>query len=178
MSNYKYKHGLCVMRAQPFHIGHQKIIDKMLHECELVTIALGSIQESHTEHNPFDYNIRQQMIENVYRDNKEFSRLNICGISDINNPPKWGEYVVSCLKENFSQNTLPDVYYAGSEEDASLLSPYFSYTVIVDRNDKSFPYVSGTMVRDMIKQKDNRWKNFVPSKNHVLVEEYFYNTIN
>ena len=140
MSAYKYKHGLCVMRAQPFHIGHQKIIDKMLQECELVTIALGSIQESHTERNPFDYSTRRQMIENVYQNSQEFRRLNICGISDINNPSKWGEHVLSCVKDYSPQNILPDVYYAGLEEDASLLKPCFSYTVIVDRNDKSFPY--------------------------------------
>ena len=166
------------MRAQPFHIGHQKIINKMLQECELVTVALGSIQEAYTEHNPFDFGTRQQMIENVYRDSQEFNRLNICGIEDINNPPRWGEYVLSCIKDYFSQDILPDVYYAGSEEDASLLKPYFAHTIIVDRNDKSFPYVSGTMVRDMIKQKDNRWKNFVPFENHNLIEEYLYNTNN
>ena len=77
MSAYKYKHGLCVMRAQPFHIGHQKIIDKMLQECELVTIALGSIQESHTERNPFDYSTRRQMIENVYKNSSEMDRIGI-----------------------------------------------------------------------------------------------------
>ena len=27
MSEYKYQHGLSIMRAQPFHIGHQKLID-------------------------------------------------------------------------------------------------------------------------------------------------------
>ena len=37
MSEFKYKHGLSIMRAQPFHIGHAKMIDKMLRECEQVT---------------------------------------------------------------------------------------------------------------------------------------------
>ena len=37
MSEFKYKHGLSIMRAQPFHIGHAKMIDKMLRECDTHT---------------------------------------------------------------------------------------------------------------------------------------------
>ncbi len=49
------------MRAQPFHIGHAKMIDKMLRECEqLVTIVLGSIQEQGTERNPLNYTTRKK----------------------------------------------------------------------------------------------------------------------
>ena len=60
MSEFKYKHGLSIMRAQPFHIGHAKMIDKMLRECEQVTIVLGSIQEQGTERNPLNYTTRKK----------------------------------------------------------------------------------------------------------------------
>ena len=36
MSDFKYKHGLTIMRAQPFHIGHALLIDRMLKDCERV----------------------------------------------------------------------------------------------------------------------------------------------
>ena len=65
MSEYKYIHGLCIMRAQPFHIGHQKLIDKMLRECERVTVVLGSIQEQGTSRNPLNYTTRKKMIQNI-----------------------------------------------------------------------------------------------------------------
>ena len=38
---------------------------------------------------------------------------------------------------------------------------------------KNFPFVTGSMVRDMIKFGDKRWKNFIAKENHSLVEEYF-----
>ena len=86
MSEFKYKHGLSIMRAQPFHIGHAKMIDKMLRECEQVTIVLGSIQEQGTERNPLNYTTRKKMIQNVYRNRPEYARLKIIGLFDINNP--------------------------------------------------------------------------------------------
>lgn len=60
MSEYKYQHGLSIMRAQPFHIGHARLIDRMLRECEKVTIILGSIQEQGTERNPLNYTTRKK----------------------------------------------------------------------------------------------------------------------
>ena len=101
MSKFKYKHGLCIMRAQPFHIGHQKIIDQMLNECERVTIALGSIQEQGTERNPFNYTTRKKMIQNIYRSHPRYDLLKIIGLFDINNPAEWGEFVLDFLLSNY-----------------------------------------------------------------------------
>ncbi len=173
MSEYKYKHGLCIMRAQPFHIGHQKIIDQMLNECERVTIALGSIQEQGTARNPFNYTTRKKMIQNIYRGKPEYDRLKIIGLFDINNPAEWGEFVLDFMKESFSDLPLPDVYYAGSAYDAHWFKDCFKHIELVDRTDPSFPFVTGTMVRDMLKFGDPRWKNFIASVNHHIVEEYF-----
>ena len=45
---------------------------------------------------------------------------------------------------------------------------------IEDRTDPDFPFVTGTMVRDMVKFGDKRWKNFIHPENHQLVEDHFY----
>ena len=173
MPKFKYKHGLSIMRAQPFHIGHQKLVDTMLKDCERVTVALGSIQEQGTARNPLNYTTRKKMIQNIYRDTPEYERLKIIGLFDINNPAEWGEFVLDFMKESFPDLELPDVYYAGSEYDAHWFKECFKHIELVDRTDPSFPFVTGTMVRDMIKFGDSRWKNFIHPKNHHLVEEYF-----
>ena len=173
MSNFKYVHGLSIMRAQPFHIGHQKIIDRMLNECERVTIVLGSIQEHGTDRNPLNYTTRKKMIQNIYRNKPEYDRLKIIGLFDINNPAEWGEYVLDFLNESFPDLIKPDVYYAGSSSDAHWFKECFANIELVDRTDPSFPFVTGTMVRDMIKFGDNRWKNFIAAENHHLIEENF-----
>lgn len=174
MSNYKYKHGLSVMRAQPFHIGHAKMIDKMLEESERVTIVLGSIQEQGTERNPLNYTNRKKMIQNIYRNKPEYDRLRIVGLFDINNPVEWAGYVMEFVVENFSDLPKPDAYYAGSNYDAHWFKEVFENIEINDRTDPSFPFVTASMVRDMIKFGDPRWKNFIHPENYDLIEETFY----
>ena len=46
-----------------------------------------------------------------------------------------------------------------------------SKIIIEDRVDYNFPYVSGSMVRDMIKIGDLRWRQFVPKEIHKIIEE-------
>ncbi|MFI3241678.1 MAG: hypothetical protein R3Y43_03845 [Alphaproteobacteria bacterium] len=172
--SYKYKHGLSIMRAQPFHIGHQKIIDLMLTQCEQVTLILGSIQEHGTERNPLSYTIRKKCLQNVYRNNPNYSRLKIVGLFDINNPAEWAEYVLDFMLEHFPDLARPDVYYAGSNYDAHWFKNAFEKIEIVDRVDENFPFVSASMIRDMLKFGDKRWKNFIHPENHTLIEENFY----
>ena len=173
MPKYTYQHGLTIMRAKPFHIGHQKLIDQMLCECAHVTVALGSIQEQGTERNPFNYTTRKKMIQNVYRASADYERLKIVGLFDINNPAEWGGFVTDFIKESFSSLPVPDVYYAGSEYDAHWFKGHIQNICIVRRNDENFPFVTASMVRDMIRFNDKRWKNFVHPSNHDLIEEYF-----
>lgn len=173
MSSYTYKHGLTIMRAQPFHIGHQKLIDEMLSLCERVTVALGSIQEQGTARNPLNYTTRKKMIQNVYRSKPEYNRLKIIGLFDINNPAEWGGFVLDFIKESFPDVPPVDVYFAGSEYDAHWFKDLVPTIKLVDRTDPDFPFVTGTMVRDMIKFGDQRWKNFIAPENHLLIEEYF-----
>lgn len=174
MQEYKYKHGLTIMRAQPFHIGHARLIDKMLKDCEQVTVILGSIQEQGTERNPLNYTTRKKMIQNVYRHRVDYPRLKIIGLFDINNPAEWAEYVLDFMQESLPQLGKPDVYYAGSSYDAHWFKSAFQHIEYVDRTDENFPFVNGSMVRDMIKFGDKRWKNFIHPENYQLIEDCFY----
>ena len=90
---------------------------------------------------------------------------------DINNPTQWGAFVMDFLKEACPGEPLPEVYYAGSEYDAQWFRDIFANIQIENRVDYDFPYVSGSMVRDMIKIGDKRWHNFVPEEIHKMIEE-------
>ena len=168
--NYKYRHGIVVMRAQPLHIGHEKIICNMLKDCEKATVILGSIQEQGTERNPFSYTERKQMIQNVF--NEEEKRLKIIGLFDINNPTEWAKFVLDFMKETMPGRGQPDVYYAGSDYDAHWFGGVFENIEIINRVDYDFPYVSGSMVRDMIKIGDRRWKDFISPCNYDYIENF------
>lgn len=169
---FKFKNGLAVMRAQPPHIGHLKLIKRMLSECELVTLILGSVQEQGTERNPFSYIQRKQMIQAIFKDTPQEERIKIIGLFDINNPAEWAGFVLDFLKESMPEREAPDVYYAGSAYDAHWFGRAFDNIQIENRVDYSFPYVSGSMVRDMIKIGDQRWKDFVPEAVWPMIEEF------
>lgn len=168
-----YRHGLAVMRAQPFHIGHKRIVDIMLEKCEQVTIALGSIQEFGTKRNPLSYKVREKMIKEVYKNHSDFSRINIVGLFDINSPLEWADYVIDYLDDHCSSLPKVDVYFAGSEYDASWYQKSFENVEIINRIDPDFPFVNGTMVREMIRTGDGIWKDFICLENHCLVREQF-----
>ena len=169
---HQYTHGLAVMRAQPLHIAHEKVIRSMLEKCSYATVILGSIQEQGTDRNPFSYTQRKQMIKNVFPDETEAKKLRVIGLFDINNPTEWGNFVLDFMHEAFPELPRPDVYFAGSAYDMQWFKNLFDNFELIDRTNYSFPYVSGSMVRDMMTIGDRRWKDFVNPLNHALVENY------
>ena len=96
MEQKKYQSGLAVMRAQPPHIGHEKLIRRMLSECDKITIILGSVQEQGTERNPYSYTQRKAMLQKIFS-KEENARLKILGIFDINNPTEWSSFVLDFI---------------------------------------------------------------------------------
>lgn len=168
--SYQYQHGLAIMRAQPLHIGHERIISTMLGQCAKATVILGSIQEQGTERNPFSYSVRKKMILNSF--SAELPRLKVMGLFDINNPVEWSNFVLDFMRENMPEWGTPDVYFAGSQYDAQWFKSCFERIECIDRTDQSFPYVSGSMVRDMMTIGDKRWRNFINPVNHRFIEDY------
>ena len=71
------------------------------------------------------------------------------------------------------EHSLP-VYFAGSSYDSHWFKDCFKSIELVDRTNPDFPFVTGTMIRDMIKFGDNRWKNFIHPQNHQIIEDNFY----
>ncbi len=167
MTSKRYKHGLAVMRCQPFHIGHKRIIDRMLKECELITIVIGSIQEKDTELNPFNFPDRKEMVMQVYAHKGIF----VTGLPDLGDPPNWGAFVLDHVNELC--NTPVDVYYAGTKADLSCFTKKDVEIIEIPRNNESFPYVSGTMIRNMCETQDIRWMLYVPEQSHEIVKKLF-----
>ncbi len=169
----KYKHSLIIMRAQPFHIGHARVIQQMLDDSDNVTILLGSIQEHGTKTNPINYSNRKKMILNVYKDTPDIERIRIIGIHDINNHVEWASFVLEFVADAEADKPAVDAYFAGSDYDASWFKPLVSNIVIINRADQSHPFVSGTMIREMLSYGDDRWKNFIHPANHKTIETHF-----
>ena len=59
------RRGLFVGRFQPFHIGHIKIVKKLLKSIDELIIIVGSSQLSHELENPFTAGERHYMIQSA-----------------------------------------------------------------------------------------------------------------
>jgi len=107
----KYKTGLTIMRAQPFHAGHESIINQMIAECEKVVVLIGSAHAPTSDRNPFCARTRREMIVNVFG-----ARITIGAIRDLGNIDLWVGYVLSHVWQN--HGVAVDAYYSGAEADA------------------------------------------------------------
>ena len=115
----KYNVGLVIGRFQPFHKGHEYMIRKALSLCKRVVVLVGSSQESGTERNPFNYQIRKEMIEKVFKKEVSFNRIVIIPIVDkgYGNSPMWGDYIAKACFDSTGEN--PDLYISGCAEERS-----------------------------------------------------------
>jgi cytidyltransferase-like protein len=163
----KYKHGLAVMRAQPFHRGHESLIDKMIEDCSHITIILGSMAESRTLKNPFSFEERQSMIKNIYPKQKN---TNIFGLVDIPNDDEWSDYVINNVKEKSVAFGDADAYYCGDDENGNFFASKLKIEK-VDRNlQKGYRNISATDIRKMILGGNDVWKNYIPPCNVYFIE--------
>lgn len=171
--SFKYKHGFCILRCQPFHIGQDRLIKKMMQECELGTVLIGSAQESGTYTNPLPYFTRKKMIQNVWRHTPEYARLQIIPVKDVSNIP-WNYHVLETIKKELPDRPKPDIMYVGDNREYLFFATDVPNVGLCSRTTQDFPFLSGNMVRDMIALRDERYKEFVHQENMELIEKNFY----
>ena len=170
---YKYKHGFCILRCQPFHIVHDRLIKQMMQECEVGTVLIGSAQESGTQLNPLPYFTRKKMIQNVWRHKEDYSRLQIIPVKDTTTVP-WNYFVLETIKKELPDRPIPDVMYVGDEREYLFFASDVKNVGVCSRTTQDFPFLSGNMVRDMIALRDERYKEFVHPENQELIIKNFY----
>src|SRR5690554_5504918 len=108
-----HRTGLAVMRLQPLHEGHLKIINKMISSCQTAIIGLDSAQKSREKHDPWTVEERMTMIRNVYGDRVKIVPLNDLGAS---RPEEWVQYIFEKLSKLGLKE--PTDYFTGSLADS------------------------------------------------------------
>lgn len=180
--------GLAVMRLQPFHLGHCRIINNMIQQCETAIVCIGSAQEKRTKHNPYTVEERITMLRNVYGDRIKFIPLTDIGAA---NPKQWVNYI--CDKIIKLGLTAPTDYYTGSEADAQWYKDHFynerfhddemfemfindgddmmRVLHIVERNNNV--YHPATDIRSELETRTDGWLEWVPEVNHDIVNDNY-----
>jgi len=154
---------LMIARFQPLHYGHLNVLKYCYEKCEEIIVVVGMASQSHTPENPFTAGERLLMI----RESLKWSGLSI---------------------DRFITVTLPTIEVSrAAVHYVRLYSPPFKYIValnpIIQRlfSEEGYNVIEpplfnrsvlrGSVIRRMIANGDDRWRELVPPPVVDIIEE-------
>ncbi len=87
--------GLYIGRFQPYHLGHQAVLESISEEVDEIVIVIGSAQESHTTENPFTAGERMDMIYGALGELR--SRCYVIPLQDVKRNAVWISHLRSMV---------------------------------------------------------------------------------
>jgi nicotinamide-nucleotide adenylyltransferase len=145
------KRGFYVGRFQPYHNGHQSVLEHIAHEVDEIVIGIGSAQLSHMVDNPFTAGERVLMITRGLA--KLGCPFYVLPIEDIKRNALWVAHVQSMTPRfDLCYSSNPLVVQLFKEAGIEVLSPAMYEREIL----------SGTEIRRRMLNGEI-WENLVPS---------------
>jgi nicotinamide-nucleotide adenylyltransferase len=146
------KRGFYIGRFQPYHNGHQSVLEHIAHEVDEIVIGIGSAQLSHLTDNPFTAGERVLMIT------RALSSLDrpfyVIPIEDIQRNALWVAHVRSMTPPfDLCYSSNPLVMQLFKEAGIKVLSPEMYEREVL----------SGTEIRRRMLNSEP-WKDLVPSE--------------
>ncbi|HPJ30231.1 MAG TPA: nicotinamide-nucleotide adenylyltransferase [Methanothrix sp.] len=154
------KRGLYIGRFQPYHLGHQAILQKIVEEVDEIVVGLGSAQASHTLDNPFTAGERISMIWPALRGLD--ATCYVIPLEDMARNAVWVSHV-EAMTPNF------DLVYSNNP----LVVQLFVEAGVEVKRPPMFrrEVYSGTAIRRMMLAGDESWKRLVPFSVVSVIEE-------
>ena len=144
MKNKLYNIGVIIGGFQPFHIGHEQLVDVALELCNNIYIYLGKRKTN--EENMFSFETRKKLIEKIYKN--DLDRIRFLE-NEYKNKDEWNKYILKLFQETLP-NGKPDIIIHGDEDIRRL---WFSQNerkfneLFIPRNKL---IVSGTAIRNAL----------------------------
>lgn len=163
----QYKAALFIGRFQPFHNGHLYSLNKAFELADKVIVGIGSSQESGTENNPFNYELRKKMIESLPL--KLGRNVKIVPVPDMFNDKKWGDLILEIIH---NEKLLPsEVVGVGNNDWTNRILREIGVEVfetgLYNRDE-----LEGIKIRELLKINDVQWQKRVPDTVVKCLEEY------
>lgn len=181
--------GLAVMRVQPLHRGHARLLEVMLQDCDTLIVGVGSTQHHGVPLHPFTFQQRIEMLKSIFGDSVK--PIPLVDIESQLATDDWVDYVLE--KARKLNLPTPTDYYTGSAQDAKwyvnrfaqLTDPvqevagvrcYTNPTTgrrlhVVERAVTGYP--SATEIRGLVEQRDTEWHNYVPARLVKYIEWHY-----
>lgn len=153
------KRGFYVGRFQPYHFGHQAVIEQIVQDVDELIIGIGSAEVSHDLRHPFTAGERVLMITRALVDLE--IPLYVIPIEDVKRNALWVAHVRSMVPPFDTVYTSnPLVVQLFREAGIPVMSP-----PLVQRE-----FLSGTAVRSRMVSGEP-WEWFVPPKVVEVIQE-------
>lgn len=150
---------LYIGRFQPYHKGHQYVIDHIASESDELIIGIGTAQLSHEPNDPFTAGERILMITRALQHIKK--PVYVIPLEDINRNALWVSHIISMtppFNRVYSGNPL--VIRLFKEAGIQVLTP-----AMYER-----ATLSGTSIRERIRS-GNEWEDLVPGPVCLVIRE-------
>lgn len=154
------RRGLYIGRFQPYHLGHQAVLQKIVEEVDEIVVGLGSAQTSHAPDNPFTAGERICMIWPALRSLDV--TCYVIPLEDMARNAVWVSHV-EAMTPKF------DVVYSNNP----LVVQLFGEAGVEVRRPPMYrrEVYSGTAIRRMMLAGDESWKQLVPASVVSVIEE-------
>lgn len=159
----EFKVALFIGRFQPFHNGHLYSLNKCLELADEIIVGVGSSQESSTDSNPWNFEIRKKMIASVNQG------VQIVAIPDVYNDKKWGDLIKEIIKKTGYDPS--QVVGVGNNEWTNRILRSVGVTIFetgLYKRDE----LEGIKIRTLMAQNDQSWKVRVPDTVVKCLEDY------
>ena len=151
--------GLYVGRFQPFHRGHEMVVDEISDDVDEVVVAVGSAQMSHTLRNPFTAGERVSMITKTLEDRE--TTVYAIPVEDLNRNAVWTTHVRSmCPPFDVVYSNNPLIVRLFEEEGTEVRE-----NVLFERD-----RFSGSEIRSRMLEEGD-WRSLVPGAVEDVVDE-------
>jgi nicotinamide-nucleotide adenylyltransferase len=161
MGDLLIKRALYIGRFQPYHLGHQAVLEKIALEVEEIVIVIGSAQESHTPDNPFTGGERMEMIYAALSESGLSERSVVTPLQDIKRNSVWASHLRSMVPRF-------DVVYSNNP----LVIQLMSEAGIEIRRSPMYrrEEYSGTAIRKLMRE-NGEWSGLVPAAVAAFIRE-------
>jgi len=153
---------LYIGRFQPYHLGHQAVLEKIAGEVEEIVIVIGSAQDSHTPENPFTGGERMEMIYESLSECHLRDRCYVAPLQDIQRNSIWVSHLQSMVPRF-------DMVYSNNP----LVVRLFSEAGVPVRKPPMFQreLYSGTAIRRLMREHKD-WEGLVPDAVAAFIKEW------
>ncbi len=145
-----------IWRFQPFHKGHELLIQASENENDSTIIFIGS-SESENVSNPYNFQTRKKII----RANFINTNISIIALPDFKTDQAWLEHILKKIPEDISRL---NIYCGDKDNDSAIISIQslehtIPFSISITEIPRSIIPVSATQIRTAIKDNNTKFLN-------------------